>query len=137
MSAISVSAAATAAAAPTLTAALDGSHSQDVEFGNFTIQGSGFTPGNGLVSVWLIDFTTNQILWFTPAAFAFPNGMIGVTGPMDYSPPSGISLEPPWTPHVQIPCGHNVRAIAKDGEYFHTNAAWSNVSQVISPACAP
>jgi hypothetical protein len=131
---------------PTITAVLvggdgGGTYEGDtfVANGNFALQGSGFTPGNTRVHVWLQDFTTNQLLWFTPEAYAFPDGRIGVTGPMQYSPP----MSPPcllcsamWSPQVGIPCGHFIAAIAKDGTY-QDQTAWTPWSDNISPPCPP
>jgi hypothetical protein len=129
-------------AEPTITAVLVGAPTvsttqpgeASVALGNFALQGSGFTPGNTRVNVWLTDFSTNQLLWYTPEAYAFPNGMVGVTGPMQYTPPSG-GFSNYWSPAVSIPCGHNVRAIAKDGDYEDTHAMWTPVSDNISPPC--
>jgi len=130
-------------AEPSITAVLVGGSSGHtssggtfVENGNFAIQGSGFTPGNTRVNVWLTDHTTNRLLWYTPEAYAFPNGVVGVTGPMRYAPASGL-FPNTWSPEVNIPCGHNVRAIAKDGDYNNPNAMWTKVSDNISEPCPP
>lgn len=121
-------------AAPSITAVVAPTGGPSVTEGNFSVQGSGFTPGNGLISVWLQDFTAGTLLWYTPAAFAFPNGGMGVTGPMHFTPPDA-HFAPRWAPEVSIPCGHNVRVIAKDGAYEDANAAWSNLSDNLSVAC--
>jgi hypothetical protein len=102
---------------PSLKAVLVNAGDTGVQGGNWAIYGSGYTPGNGHVNVWLIDQTTNTLLWYTPSAYVQPNGSFEVSGPMQYSPGGGVAGGPMWYPAVSIPCGHVVIARAKDGSY--------------------
>ncbi len=115
--------------------------------GNFHITGAGFTPRRTNVAVWLVDFTSNQTLFWRGDVgasaqncgkmFCYLGGRVNIDGPTTYFPSDGV-----FTAHTAADidlythCNHNVRAIAKDGDYNDPAAVWSNVSDNIAPACA-
>jgi len=82
---------------------------------NVQVQGWHFSPWKRPVDIWVIDFTTNQTIGFTSNAQADGAGNVWVT-------------LYPWS---RVPCGHNTRVIAKNGDYNDASAEWTNVSWVL------
>jgi len=122
--------AAHAGAAPFISASSSG--------GTFHVTGSGFTAGRTNVAVWLIDFTTNETLfWKGDVQASTPHcgrtscslgGLVSVPGWS--TAPNIIPSHQQWD--FILSCHDNIRVIAKDGDFNDPAAAWSNLSDNIA-----